>query len=62
MKFLASFFALAFYFVFALADTAEEITYTHSETTVAATPSVPAAETDLTVTHTPHQEKAGFAF
>jgi hypothetical protein len=62
MKFLVSFFALALYFVFALADTAQEITYTNSKTTVAATPSVPAAETDLTVAHTPRQEKAGFAF
>jgi hypothetical protein len=62
MKFLVSFFALALYFVFALADTAEEITYTPSKTTVAATPSVPAAAPDLTVAHTSHQEKAGFTF
>jgi hypothetical protein len=62
MKFLISLFALALYFVFALADTAEEITYTKSETTVAATTSVPASETDLTVALTPRQEKAGFAF
>jgi Skp family chaperone for outer membrane proteins len=62
MKFLVSFFALALYFVFALADTAEEITYTNSETTVAASPSAPASETDRTVAPTPRQEKAGFAF
>ena len=62
MKFLASFFALALYFIFALADTAEEITYTNSDTTVAATPSGPTSQTDLTLAHTPRQEKAGFAF
>jgi hypothetical protein len=62
MKFLVSFFALALYFVFALADTAEEITYTKSDTTVAVTPSVPAAETDLIIAPTPRQEKAGFGF
>jgi hypothetical protein len=62
MKFLVSFFALALYFGFALADIAEEITYTNSETTVAATASVPASETDRTVAPTPRQEKAGFAF
>ena len=46
----------------ALADTAQEITYTNADTTVAATPSGPTSETDLTVAHTPRQEKAGFAF
>jgi hypothetical protein len=62
MKFLASFFALALYFIFALADTAEEITYTNVNSTVAATPSVPASEINVTIAHTPRQEKAGFAF
>jgi hypothetical protein len=62
MKFLASFFALALYFIFALAETADDITYAQAKTTVAATPSVPAAETDLPAAHTPRQEKAGFAF
>jgi hypothetical protein len=64
MKFLVSFFALALYFVFALADTAEEITYPDSEITAVLTPSVLAAETNLPVaqTITPHPEKAGLSF
>jgi hypothetical protein len=61
MKFLVSFFALALYFMFALADTAEEITYTKSETTVATTQSVPASKTALSIAPTPRQEKAGFS-
>jgi hypothetical protein len=61
MKFLASFFALALYFVFALADTAEELTYPNPETSSAATRTVPVADPDLTVAHTatPQTEKAG---
>jgi hypothetical protein len=64
MKFLVSFFALALYFMFALADTAEEITYPDSETTAVVTPSVLAAQTDLTVaqTATLHHKKAGLSF
>jgi hypothetical protein len=64
MKFLVSFFALALYFVFALADTAEEITYTKSETTVSAIPSVLVPEKGLTAAHTasPLHEKAGLSF
>jgi hypothetical protein len=62
MKFLASFFALALYLVFALADTAEEITYPDAQTTVAATSSFTAAEMEVTVAPTPRQEKAGSAF
>jgi hypothetical protein len=62
MKFLVSFFALALYFVFALADTAEEITYSNPTSTVAAAPALPDPDIDLAVATTPRQEKAGFSF
>jgi hypothetical protein len=59
MKFLVSFFALALYFVFALADTAEEITYSNPKATVAAVQTLPDAGIDLAVAATPLPEKAG---
>jgi hypothetical protein len=62
MKFLASFFALALYFIFALAETADEITYPDPDPTVAAATFDPAPATDLTVAHTSTHVKAGPAF
>jgi hypothetical protein len=62
MKFILSLFALVLFFAFALADAAKGITYSPAETSITITQTEPADVTDLTVSQTPHQEKAGFSF
>jgi hypothetical protein len=62
MKFLVSFFALALYFIFALVDTAGEITYSSPKSTVAAAQPSLDSDIDLAVAATPRQEKAGSSF
>jgi hypothetical protein len=61
MKFIVSLFALALFFVFALADAAKGITYA-PEAAPVATQTNPAPEKALTLAQTTSQEKAGFSF
>jgi hypothetical protein len=62
MKFIVSLFALALFFVFALADAAKGITYTPAAESVVTNPAEQTPTADLNIAQTPRQEKAGFSF